>query len=125
MFTFFVLGILIKEEHIEKGSLHVDTYFTYMAAAGGLLVSLGIVLIMLFNVGTIAFSSWWLAYWIKAGSGVSINYISLLSYFLYLMNYNILKLISKFFVIACLFLYSRSFFSFVYSMVVGLKGIKR
>ncbi|XP_075225132.1 ATP-binding cassette sub-family C member 5-like isoform X2 [Lycorma delicatula] len=75
-------GVLTKKEHIETGSLHVDTYFTYMAAAGGLLVSLGIVLIMLLNVGTIAFSSWWLAYWIKAGSGgtcITVNNVSVIS----------------------------------------------
>ncbi|RZF41687.1 hypothetical protein LSTR_LSTR011622 [Laodelphax striatellus] len=63
------LGVLTKREKIEKGSINADTYLSYMKAAGGYSLSLLLILIMLLNIGCLTFSSWWLAFWIKEGSG--------------------------------------------------------
>ena len=54
-----------------QGSLNVDTYLSYVSAAGGYCVAFLVVLSFFINVGSTAFSSWWLAVWIQAGSGVS------------------------------------------------------
>uniref|UniRef100_A0A1B6LUM9 Multidrug resistance-associated protein 5-like n=1 Tax=Graphocephala atropunctata TaxID=36148 RepID=A0A1B6LUM9_9HEMI len=62
---------LTQEEHIERGTLHSETYLNYIRAAGGFCVVFCVVAIIILNVGTTAFSSWWLATWIKAGVGNS------------------------------------------------------
>lgn len=64
---------LTQAELIQKGSLHLDTYLSYIRVAGGFCIVLGVLGIIFVNVATTAFSSWWLAMWIKAGAGVS-NY---------------------------------------------------
>lgn len=62
---------LTVEEPSNLGSLKPDTYFSYISAAGGYFVAVMVFLVFLANVGSTAFSSWWLATWIKAGGGVS------------------------------------------------------
>lgn len=64
-------GVLTQAEHVERGTLHPETFSSYMKAAGGVFVVMLVVGIIVLNVGVTAFSSWWLALWIKAGSGVS------------------------------------------------------
>ncbi|XP_054266785.1 ATP-binding cassette sub-family C member 5-like isoform X5 [Macrosteles quadrilineatus] len=64
-------GVLTQAEHIERGTLHPETFSSYMKAAGGVFVVMLVVGIIVLNVGVTAFSSWWLALWIKAGSGNS------------------------------------------------------
>nr|CAD7428538.1 unnamed protein product [Timema monikensis] len=60
---------LTTAEQVERGQIRCQTYKTYISAAGGYLVSFIVVLTFLLNVGSTAFSSWWLAEWIKAGGG--------------------------------------------------------
>nr|CAD7196531.1 unnamed protein product [Timema douglasi] len=60
---------LTTAEQVERGQIRCQTYKTYISAAGGYLVSFLVVLTFLLNVGSTAFSSWWLAEWIKAGGG--------------------------------------------------------
>nr|CAD7442232.1 unnamed protein product [Timema bartmani] len=60
---------LTTAEQVERGQIRCQTYKTYIAAAGGYIVSFLVVLTFLLNVGSTAFSSWWLAEWIKAGGG--------------------------------------------------------
>nr|CAD7589367.1 unnamed protein product [Timema genevievae] len=47
---------LTTAEQVERGQIRCQTYKTYIAAAGG-------------YIHSTAFSSWWLAEWIKAGGG--------------------------------------------------------
>lgn len=60
---------LMVAERVERGTLQPGTYLSYIHAAGGYCVVLTVILLIMFNVGTTAFSSWWLAMWIKAGGG--------------------------------------------------------
>jgi ATP-binding cassette subfamily C (CFTR/MRP) protein 5 len=62
---------LTAPEMIQKGSIRFHTYLSYISAAGGYCMALLVCLCFLLNVGSTAFSSWWLASWIKAGGGVS------------------------------------------------------
>lgn len=61
--------MLIVEEPFNAGSLKTDTYWRYISAAGGYLMAALVFFVFLCNLGSIAFSSWWLATWIKAGGG--------------------------------------------------------
>lgn len=73
---FFYLGAtLTVAEKSETGSVKSYTYHTYIQATGGYLVAIIVFLTFFLNVGSSAFSTWWLAVWIKAGGGVS-NFIS-------------------------------------------------
>ncbi|XP_063061606.1 multidrug resistance-associated protein 5 isoform X2 [Engraulis encrasicolus] len=62
-------GQLMQVEERAKGSVPWSVYGTYIQAAGGALVFLLILLLFILNVGSTAFSNWWLSYWIKQGSG--------------------------------------------------------
>jgi hypothetical protein len=62
---------LTTPEFVQKGSIRFHTYQSYISAAGGYCIVLLMCLSCLLNVGSTAFSSWWLALWIKAGGGVS------------------------------------------------------
>ena len=63
-------GQLMQVEERGKGSVPWSVYGIYIQAAGGVLVFLLILLLFVLNVGSTAFSNWWLSYWIKQGSGV-------------------------------------------------------
>jgi len=58
-------------EKSETGSVKSYTYHTYIQATGGYLVAVLVFFTFFLNVGSSAFSTWWLAVWIKAGGGVS------------------------------------------------------
>ncbi|XP_046820513.1 ATP-binding cassette sub-family C member 5-like isoform X7 [Vespa crabro] len=60
---------LILQDKVETGSVKMQTYHAYIKAAGGYLMALLVFSILFSNVGSMAFSSWWLVVWIKAGGG--------------------------------------------------------
>ncbi|XP_027219261.2 ATP-binding cassette sub-family C member 5 isoform X6 [Penaeus vannamei] len=62
-------GQLITEEKLEKGDIPLSTYNWYIKAAGGYIISTLVILTFAANVGSTAFSSWWLSMWLSAGSG--------------------------------------------------------
>ncbi|XP_049827801.1 ATP-binding cassette sub-family C member 5-like isoform X5 [Schistocerca gregaria] len=65
---------IMEKEEITKGNIRFYTYQSYISAAGGYFITLIVSLCFLLNVGSTAFSTWWLALWIKEGSGnVTIN----------------------------------------------------
>ncbi|KAL6256406.1 hypothetical protein P5V15_012519 [Pogonomyrmex californicus] len=61
--------ILTIAEKSETGSVKSYTYHTYIQATGGYLVAILVFFTFFLNVGSSAFSTWWLAIWIKAGGG--------------------------------------------------------
>ncbi|KAM9316943.1 ATP-binding cassette sub-family C member 5 [Gastrophryne carolinensis] len=62
-------GQLMQMEEKGKGSVPWSVYGDYIQAAGGPLAFLFIMALFVVNVGSTAFSNWWLSYWIKQGSG--------------------------------------------------------
>ncbi|XP_053356806.1 multidrug resistance-associated protein 5 [Clarias gariepinus] len=62
-------GPLMQPEERGKGSVPFSVYKVYIQALGGLPVFLFILALFILNVGSTAFSNWWLSYWIKQGSG--------------------------------------------------------
>ncbi|XP_004713507.1 ATP-binding cassette sub-family C member 5 isoform X1 [Echinops telfairi] len=62
-------GQLVQAEEKGRGSLPWSVYGAYIQAAGGPLAFLVIISLFVLNVGSTAFSTWWLSYWIKQGSG--------------------------------------------------------
>lgn len=63
-------GQLVQVEEKGQGSVPWSVYWVYIQAAGGPLAFLVIMVLFMLNVGSTAFSTWWLSYWIKQGSGV-------------------------------------------------------
>lgn len=71
----FRLGTaLTVAEKVETGAVKSHTYHTYIEATGGYLIAILVFFTFFLNVGSSAFSTWWLAVWIKAGGGVSNTY---------------------------------------------------
>uniref|UniRef100_A0A672RNK1 ATP-binding cassette, sub-family C (CFTR/MRP), member 5 n=1 Tax=Sinocyclocheilus grahami TaxID=75366 RepID=A0A672RNK1_SINGR len=66
----FLSGQLMQVEERGKGSVPWAVYRVYIQALGGWPVFLVILALFVLNVGSTAFSNWWLSYWIKQGSGV-------------------------------------------------------
>ncbi|XP_064100115.1 ATP-binding cassette sub-family C member 5-like isoform X4 [Macrobrachium nipponense] len=64
-----VPGQLIADEKMEKGDIPLAIYHIYIKAAGGYIVSTLVILTFVLNVGSTAFSSWWLSLWLSEGSG--------------------------------------------------------
>ncbi|XP_018432035.1 PREDICTED: multidrug resistance-associated protein 5 isoform X1 [Nanorana parkeri] len=62
-------GPLMQMEEKGKGSVPWSVYGDYIQAAGGPFAFLIIMTLFVLNVGSTAFSNWWLSYWIKQGSG--------------------------------------------------------
>lgn len=60
----------MQAEEKGQGSVPWSVYGVYIQAAGGPLAFLLILSLFMLNVGSTAFSTWWLSYWIKQGSGV-------------------------------------------------------
>ncbi|XP_012144503.1 ATP-binding cassette sub-family C member 5 isoform X3 [Megachile rotundata] len=60
---------LTTQEKTETGTVKAHTYHTYVKAAGGYFVAILVFFTLFLNVGSSAFSTWWLAVWIKAGGG--------------------------------------------------------
>ncbi|XP_047739552.1 ATP-binding cassette sub-family C member 5 [Hyalella azteca] len=68
-------GAITTEERVQSGSVQRSTFFAYINAAGGMCVAAAVVLSFGVNVGTTAFSSWWLSHWLAAGSGANISHV--------------------------------------------------
>lgn len=64
-------GQLMKAEEKGSGAVAWPVYKAYIKAAGGPVVFIINALFFLSTTGSIAFSNWWLSYWIRQGSGVS------------------------------------------------------
>uniref|UniRef100_A0A8C7UJB3 ATP-binding cassette sub-family C member 5 n=1 Tax=Oncorhynchus mykiss TaxID=8022 RepID=A0A8C7UJB3_ONCMY len=62
-------GQLMQVEERGRGSVPWSVYGVYIQASGGALAFLLILALFVLNVGSTAFSNWWLSYWIKQGSG--------------------------------------------------------
>ncbi|KAM6356957.1 LOW QUALITY PROTEIN: ATP-binding cassette sub-family C member 5 [Alca torda] len=62
-------GQLVQVEEKGKGSVPWSVYGIYIQAAGGPFAFLVIMALFVLNVGSTAFSNWWLSFWIKQGSG--------------------------------------------------------
>lgn len=60
---------LTVQEPSTSRSLKTDTICRYISAAGGYFITVLVFVTILANVGTTAFSSWWLARWLQAGGG--------------------------------------------------------
>ncbi|EFN65909.1 Sodium leak channel non-selective protein [Camponotus floridanus] len=60
---------LTMTEKAETGAVKSHTYHTYIQATGGYLIAVLVFFSFFLNVGSSAFSTWWLAVWIKAGGG--------------------------------------------------------
>ncbi|XP_033895559.3 ATP-binding cassette sub-family C member 5-like isoform X1 [Acipenser ruthenus] len=62
-------GQLMLVEEKGTGSVPWSVYGAYIQASGGPVAFLLILALFVLNVGSTAFSNWWLSYWIKQGSG--------------------------------------------------------
>ncbi|KAG8444998.1 hypothetical protein GDO86_009951 [Hymenochirus boettgeri] len=62
-------GQIMQLEEKGKGSVPWSIYGAYIQSAGGPFAFLIIMTLFVLNVGSTAFSNWWLSYWIKQGSG--------------------------------------------------------
>lgn len=62
---------LMKPEEKGTGDVNWSVYGAYIRAAGGPLIFIFNAFLFLSTTGSIAFSNWWLSYWIKQGSGTS------------------------------------------------------
>lgn len=62
---------LMQAEEKGSGAVAWPVYAAYIKAAGGPLAFIVTILLFLFTTGSIAFSNWWLSYWIRQGSGNS------------------------------------------------------
>uniref|UniRef100_A0A8C2HCC3 ATP-binding cassette, sub-family C (CFTR/MRP), member 12 n=1 Tax=Cyprinus carpio TaxID=7962 RepID=A0A8C2HCC3_CYPCA len=62
---------LVTQEVSLEGSVTWRTYHQYCKAAGGYILLLFVILLFTLLVGSTAFSSWWLSYWLEQGSGVN------------------------------------------------------
>lgn len=68
------LGQLTQEENREKGKIPISVYKSYIGYAGGYFVTALVILTFGLNVGSSAFSSWWLSHWLNAGSRVRMRF---------------------------------------------------
>ncbi|KAJ8247521.1 hypothetical protein GJAV_G00247340 [Gymnothorax javanicus] len=64
---------LVTQESSQEGSVTWRTYHQYCKAAGGYTLVLLVLSIFILQVGTTAFSNWWLSYWFEQGSGGTAN----------------------------------------------------
>ncbi|XP_069749378.1 ATP-binding cassette sub-family C member 5-like isoform X2 [Narcine bancroftii] len=62
---------LVQAEEQVGGSVSWSTYGIYVKAAGGTFILILNILLFILTAGSIAFSNWWLSYWIKQGSGIT------------------------------------------------------
>nr|XP_014346315.1 PREDICTED: multidrug resistance-associated protein 5-like isoform X4 [Latimeria chalumnae] len=59
---------LMNAEEKEDGSVSWSVYGIYITAAGGAFIFILNLLFFVLTTGSIAFSNWWLSYWIKQGN---------------------------------------------------------
>uniref|UniRef100_A0A8C9W837 ATP-binding cassette sub-family C member 5 n=1 Tax=Scleropages formosus TaxID=113540 RepID=A0A8C9W837_SCLFO len=62
-------ALLMTAEEKGTGALSWTVYWSYIGAAGGLLVFILNIMLFIGTTGSMAFCNWWLSYWIKQGSG--------------------------------------------------------
>ncbi|CAC5405400.1 ABCC5 [Mytilus coruscus] len=62
-------GKLMVAEEMGKGKVTFRTYWDYIQAAGGVIISGFAVLMFVLNIGIQTGSSWWLSYWLDQGGG--------------------------------------------------------
>ncbi|KAK0163812.1 hypothetical protein PV328_002505 [Microctonus aethiopoides] len=62
-------GTLIHPENMERGRIKSETYLMYINAMGGFFIMTIVLINVFLNSGCVLFSNWWLAHWIKEGSG--------------------------------------------------------
>lgn len=60
---------LMQAEEKGRGGVAWSVYASYIKAAGGPLIFIINTILFLSTTGSIAFSNWWLSYWIRQGSG--------------------------------------------------------
>uniref|UniRef100_A0A4W6BT39 ATP-binding cassette sub-family C member 5 n=1 Tax=Lates calcarifer TaxID=8187 RepID=A0A4W6BT39_LATCA len=60
---------LMKAEEKGSGAVAWSVYSAYIKAAGGPIVFIINTFLFLSTTGSVAFSNWWLSYWIRQGSG--------------------------------------------------------
>ncbi|KAM4621218.1 ATP-binding cassette sub-family C member 5 [Polymixia lowei] len=60
---------LMKAEEKGSGAVAWSVYSAYIKAAGGPVAFVANIFFFLSTTGSIAFSNWWLSYWIRQGSG--------------------------------------------------------
>ncbi|XP_072488245.1 ATP-binding cassette sub-family C member 12 isoform X2 [Notamacropus eugenii] len=61
---------LIQTEMSREASVTWRTYHTYIKAAGGYILSVSMVFLFFLMIGSSAFSSLWLGYWLDQGAGI-------------------------------------------------------
>ncbi|XP_074067508.1 ATP-binding cassette sub-family C member 12 isoform X3 [Macrotis lagotis] len=61
---------LIQTETAGEGSVTWRTYHMYIKAAGGYILSISVVFLVLLMIGSSSFSNWWLGYWLDQGAGM-------------------------------------------------------
>ncbi|CAC5416858.1 Pleiotropic ABC efflux transporter of multiple drugs YBT1,Cystic fibrosis transmembrane conductance regulator,ABC transporter C family member 14,ATP-binding cassette sub-family C member Sur,Multidrug resistance-associated protein 5,Putative uncharacterized protein YKR104W,Multidrug resistance-associated protein 9 [Mytilus coruscus] len=59
-------GKLTEREDVEKGTVKCSTYTGYMSAAGGVFISIMVLILFLASTGSVVFSDWWLSIWINS-----------------------------------------------------------
>uniref|UniRef100_A0A8C6TI69 ATP-binding cassette sub-family C member 5 n=1 Tax=Neogobius melanostomus TaxID=47308 RepID=A0A8C6TI69_9GOBI len=69
LFKCYFLVQLMQAEEKGRGGVAWSVYASYIKAAGGPLIFIINILLFLSTTGSIAFSNWWLSYWIRQGSG--------------------------------------------------------
>ncbi|XP_035857338.1 multidrug resistance-associated protein 5 isoform X2 [Sander lucioperca] len=69
---------LMKAEEKGSGAVAWSVYGAYIKAAGGPIIFIINIFLFLSTTGSIAFSNWWLSYWIKQGKGCTIKAASVL-----------------------------------------------
>uniref|UniRef100_A0A8C6TCW1 Si:ch211-221f10.2 n=1 Tax=Neogobius melanostomus TaxID=47308 RepID=A0A8C6TCW1_9GOBI len=77
LFKCYFLVQLMQAEEKGRGGVAWSVYASYIKAAGGPLIFIINILLFLSTTGSIAFSNWWLSYWIRQGSGVSHEHVFL------------------------------------------------
>ncbi|XP_015521892.2 ATP-binding cassette sub-family C member 5 isoform X1 [Neodiprion lecontei] len=60
---------LTVAENLQQGTIEAHTYHSFITAAGGYFFCFIVIVTFFVSVGSNAFSSWWLATWLRAGSG--------------------------------------------------------
>ena len=70
---YFPAEQLVQKEEQESGAVQISTYHVYAQAAGGVFALIVVLVLFVLAEGTRAFSYWWLAHWLRQGSGVRYN----------------------------------------------------
>lgn len=61
----------MTKKNMKRRDISAQTFHIYIKAAGGYFIVLLLFLSFFLNIGSVTFSSCWLAFWLKEGGGVS------------------------------------------------------